>query len=147
VAVQESEIGLLAPTPPPIDDLDALELVYSPFQPTSQNFFYSLTLGSPTLAALGASPADILTTVGGMPVIAAAFSLSPGLLPGDDVDGLAIDAVTGHVAFSLSPGSPSVLANQYSAADILFRSSVNPGSGGPVFVALSSGFQAAGRFM
>lgn len=83
-------IGLVA-----ADDIDALAIVDDgSFGPSPADaIYFSLTPGSPTLAALGASPADILvTSIGGAPVVAFPAAVL-GLLPTDDVDALDIFVV------------------------------------------------------
>jgi len=74
----------------PGDDIDALALVDDGILgPTAgDTIYFSLTPGSPTLAGLGASAADILvTTLGGVPAIAIPAA-ALGLLPSDDIDAL-----------------------------------------------------------
>ncbi len=74
----------------PGDDIDALALIEDGiFGPTPGDaIYFSLTPGSPTLAGLGASPADVLvTSLGGAPAVAFTAA-SLGLLPTDDIDAL-----------------------------------------------------------
>jgi hypothetical protein len=102
--------------------------------------FFSLAPGSPTLAALSASPADVLVTVNGsVSVFATASAL--GLTTGDDLDALclmksALPTTTLRAGstlaavpapgpllfdlalFSLAPGSPRLAAQGHSAGDL-----------------------------
>jgi hypothetical protein len=74
----------------PGDDIDALALIEdgSGGPSPADVIYFSLTPGSPTLAGLGASPADILvTSIGGAPAVAFTAG-SIGLLASDDVDAL-----------------------------------------------------------
>jgi hypothetical protein len=74
----------------PGDDIDALVIVDDGIAGPSPGdaIYFSLTPGSPTLAGLGASPADVLlTSIGGVPVVAFPAA-ALGLLPGDDIDAL-----------------------------------------------------------
>jgi hypothetical protein len=74
----------------PGDDIDALAIIEdgSGGPSPADVIYFSLTPGSPTLAGLGASPADILvTSVGGAPGVAFPAG-AIGLLPSDDVDAL-----------------------------------------------------------
>jgi hypothetical protein len=104
------------------DDVDALIEAPGPIS----RVFFSLTPDSPTLAALGAGPADILmSSPGGTPTIYARAA-DLGLRPRDDMDGLCLmedgdgryDKEKDRVHFSLRRGSPS-LGPAISAADIL----------------------------
>ena len=127
LVVNQDLLGLVPAIPPgvpppgPIDNLDALELTPDGFIPGPVGLFYSLTPQSPTLAMLGASPADILTTspAGAPMVFTPAAAL--GLMPLDDVDALMIGPgvpAIGGIAFSLAPGSPS-LGAVLTPADVL----------------------------
>jgi hypothetical protein len=90
--------------------------------------YFSLAPGSPTLTALGRSPADILWTIGlGTPGVYASAAQF-GLQSADDVDGLCVshpgegavyDAANDKVLFSLAPGSPTLAALGASPADVL----------------------------
>jgi hypothetical protein len=142
----QDELGLLPnvsqgdPVTTPIDELDALELFYiQDGQPTIANLFYSLAPGSPTLALLGATPGDLITTIGGIPTLVPFFRQLVGLLPDDDLDGLAMDSVSGGIGFSLTRNSPSLGFQPWRASDVLY---VNPGgpTPGQVFTALDFGF-------
>jgi hypothetical protein len=138
---------------PATDDLDAL--VDYPASVVDVNgdgtperpVFLSLAPGSPSLAALGASPGDVLVSVGGsLSVFAAAATF--GAAPGDDLDamclmkaalpettlrpgstvpsvpppgGLLFDAML----FSLAPGSPTLTAQGRSPADVFLTNFSN----------------------
>ena len=74
----------------PGDDIDALAIIEdgSGGPSVADVVFFSLTPGSPSLAGLGASPADILvSSIGGVPGIAITAG-TIGLLATDDVDAL-----------------------------------------------------------
>ncbi len=93
----------------PADDLDALiyyddgDSAASP----ADSIVFSLAAGSPTLGLLGASPADILISspFGGLPAIYAPAG-ALGLLPTDELDGLAIP-------------EPSAIAGLFGIASLL----------------------------
>lgn len=85
-----------------------------------------------TAAFLGVDPADILWNVPGGPAVQLyATRAALGLVPGDDIDGLDCSAYPAagafapiaagdNVYFSLDRGSPTLVANGWSAADILY---------------------------
>jgi hypothetical protein len=115
-----------------LDNLDALsfeEFDVAGTQKPGKRAYLSLGNGSPSLGA--GSGADILwslDTGGGLTTgVFATFALA-GLLAGDDIDALALidlnyngTADPGDKAlFSLAPGSPTLLAGPYSAADIFY---------------------------
>lgn len=78
-----------------IDDIDALAIIEdgSGGPSPADVIFFSLAPGSPTLAGLGASPADILvSSIGGVPAVAFGAGVI-GLLPTDDVDALDLAVV------------------------------------------------------
>ena len=100
----------------PADDLAALATC-DPFWGLGGWFgpsvFFTLAAGSPTLALLGATPADILWhPFGGAnpPPIMFMPGAALGLLPGDVIDGLALNAAGPPVVISLAPGSPTLAA-------------------------------------
>ena len=79
----------------PGDDIDAVAIIDdgSGGPSPGNTIYFSLIPGSPTLAGLVASPADILvTSIGGAPAVAFPAA-SLGLLATDDVDALDIFAV------------------------------------------------------
>jgi hypothetical protein len=101
------------------DDVDALEE-----RPTSAvdlngdgvpefPVYFSLVSGSPSLPWVGATPADILMSVGGAPPVVFIPEAALGLAPGDDIDCFCLFTTgapgTGTVLFSLAPGSPSLV--------------------------------------
>ncbi len=88
--------------------------------------FLSLAAGSPTLAALGALPSDILSTGNAFTPHVWASQDALGLLAGDVIDALCVqengDGVYGagdFVLFSLAAGSPSLARFGASPADVL----------------------------
>ncbi len=81
--------------------------------------YFSLSPGSPTLASIPASPADILMSVGGAAPTVFISEADLGLAAGDDVDALCLEDSTLTVLYSLAPGSPTLTANLYSPADLL----------------------------
>jgi hypothetical protein len=109
--------------------LDAIDEAL-PLNPSGPIYF-SLAAGSPTLAALGATAADILvSSVGGTPsIFARAVDLR--LRDRDDMDALCLmengdgkySPTDDFVRFSLAPGSPS-LTGSLGPADILDRGPV-----------------------
>ena len=108
--------------------------------------FLTLAPGSPTLATLGASPADILMAgVDYVPLEWADGVADLGLNTNDAIDALCVldngDGEYGggdRVLFSLAPGSPTLAAQSFSPADILA-----PGSPpSRRFTAASLGLQA-----
>lgn len=111
-------LGLIeAPAAPPRDDVDAV----STCDPGAMlsgggGVLFTLAAGSPTLAALSAGPADVLLSSGGT-VSPLASAASMGLLPGDEIDGLA--AAGFLVAFSLTPGSPTLAAIGAGPGDVI----------------------------
>jgi hypothetical protein len=102
-------------TTAPRDDLVGLDLCPAaavdpdgdgvPEQPV----YFALAAGSPTLAALGAGPEDILRSPAGAGGSASVWMSGSalGLVAGDAIDALASDGVA--VYFSLAPGSPALL--------------------------------------
>lgn len=143
---------LLVPVPA-TDDVDALvdypaSVVDTNGDGTPENpVFLSLAPGSPTLATLGASPADVLVSVGGV-ISIFATAASFGAQPGDDLDamclmkaswpnttlrpgstaadvpppgGLLFDAML----FSLAPGSPTLAAQGHGPADLFLTNFSN----------------------
>jgi hypothetical protein len=77
--------------------------------------YFSLAPGSPTLAALGASAADVLVCAApsaqacGATALPAVFisRASLGLMAGDDLEDFSLEAVSGDLDFNVSPGSGS----------------------------------------
>jgi hypothetical protein len=74
-----------------------------------QPVYFALAAGSPTLAALGAAPQDLLEAPVGAGGSASVWRLGSalGLVAGDAIDALATDGAM--VYFSLAPGSPTLL--------------------------------------
>lgn len=108
--------------PEPSDDLDALVSI-DLSKPTmlGATIYFTLAPGSPTLTALGASPAHVLQGVvgsGGPPAIHAAPGVL-GLTVADAIDALAFDTSSGRFMFSLAPGSPALGLLGAGPADIL----------------------------
>ncbi len=106
LAVDEQVLGLAL-----LDDLDAM---YWLSFDASAPFFFSLSAGSPTLAALGASAADILVGAPGQAPSVHLTATQLGLSAADDIDALdgGVAVVPGFPAgpirYSLAPGSPSL---------------------------------------
>src|SRR5262245_2450537 len=114
-------LGLLEPTS---DDLRALALcsVGSVFTGTTftSSIYFTLGPGSPTLGTIPATESSILTVGPGPAFVTPSvytFGYYLGLGPGDVID--AIDVGPAATLFSLAPGSPSLAACGFSAADIL----------------------------
>ena len=70
--------------------------------------YLSLAAGSPTLASIGAGPADILRTIGGGPPTVLFTAADLGLQAGDDIDAFCYDDRAQTLLFSLAPGSPTL---------------------------------------
>jgi hypothetical protein len=89
--------------------------------------YFSLAPGSPSLALVGAGPADILVSSNAsIPQVWVAGQAQLGLQPLDVIDALCLqengDGVFGpgdQLLFSLAPGSPGLARLQLSAADLL----------------------------
>ena len=88
LVLPETALGLNSTNP--TEDLDALSLEPSAPFAAGTRIWFSLKRGSPTLVNIGASAADILTAIVGMPgsVTVAVPAASLAILPGDDLDGL-----------------------------------------------------------
>ena len=86
----------------------------------------TLASGSPTLASMGATPADVLILHAGIEPIKWADGVADlGLMSGDRIDALCVKEdgsgvydSEDQVLFSLAPGSPSLAARSASAADL-----------------------------
>lgn len=115
------------------DDLDALEGSPRMVDPNGDGvrdlpIYFSLAPGSPTLAAIGASPADLLIcaapttgacgTAGAPSIFISHTAL--GLAAADNLEDFNLDAATGEVDFTVAPGT------SFAAGAILKR----PGFGG-----------------
>jgi hypothetical protein len=101
------------------DDMDALAWGTAIPDP---DIYFSLAPSSPTLATLGASPADILVTrIGETPVIYRSAA-SLGLRAGDNIDGLCLYRNENKDVFllSLGRGSPTLAAIGASPDDLLY---------------------------
>ncbi len=108
--------------------------------------FLTLAAGSPTLALIGATPADVLMTNVEFTAVKWADGVADlGLVTGDVIDALCVrEDGSGvydgedQVVFSLAPGSPTLSALSASAADLLL-----PGRPPTVFyTAASLGLQS-----
>jgi hypothetical protein len=106
-------IGLAEASGEDVDALDGCSISAAGAAP----IYFTLAPGSPTLGALGAGAADVLTAgAGGSPSVA--FSaVSLGLAGGDVIDALAFDGTS--LRLSLAPGSPTLASLSASPADIL----------------------------
>src|SRR5262249_45088271 len=123
-------LGLVEPG----DDITALAGCKLPPIGSSASTWITLGPGSPTLTAIGATPADVLAVGYGYLYapsvwIPAAYL---GLGPGDVIDALAYDFAFsggyGRVMFSLAPGSPTLLAIGAGPEDVLIA---NPNAPAP----------------
>ena len=121
VALPGLGLGLAPP-----EDLNGLDLcptsvVYAGGVVVSPIYF-TLAPGSPTLAAIPATPADVLFQPAGpggaLPAIAAPAPLM-GLAPGDVIDALEVASGAVFTLFSLAPGSPSIGGCGYLPGDVL----------------------------
>jgi hypothetical protein len=122
--------------PPGVDNIDAFDWGSPGIAPLT-GVGLSLAPGSPTLAGGnpllvgGAGPGDVLVAILGPPPALFVFAPAPmlGLIGGpagcappacDDIDALSVSFPGGGtVAFSISPGSPSIGVCGYSTADVL----------------------------
>jgi hypothetical protein len=115
------------------DDLDALEGAPRMVDPNGDGvrdlpIYFSLAPGSPTLTAIGATPADLLVCAAPTTAACGASSLPAlfisasglGLAPSDNLEDFNLDAATGEVDFTVSAGTA------FPAGAILKR----PGFGG-----------------
>jgi hypothetical protein len=130
---QTDDLDSLTDYPAAVVDLDA-DLI--PDRPV----FFSLAPGSPSLATLGASPADVLVSIGGVPSIYAPAA-ALGLTASDDVDALCLmksnlpsttlrsgpipsaapapgPLLFDAALFSLSSGSPRLAQQGHTAGDV-----------------------------
>jgi hypothetical protein len=113
VVINQDSMGLVPAVSPNVswvgaqDDVDGLDM-----QQSGPAIFFSV--GS---TAAGYGRADILYfTPAGPAILSTANQL--GLRPGDDIDALQMAGATAY--FSLTPGSPTLAANGWSPADVLF---------------------------
>src|SRR3990172_5597692 len=119
---------------PAADNVDALER--DPYQFVDLDgdsvpeglVFLTLAPGSPSLAAYGATPRDILMTSNAADAVVWASGADLGLQVGDVIDAICVDydgdgvytgAAIDRVLFSLGAGSPSLASISASAADVL----------------------------
>ena len=111
------DLGLLAPVPGPLDNLDALEMDF--YEGGPGPVYFSLAPGSPTLVGMGAGPGDILSVFpGGGPPVVALSAGDLGLGPGDNLDALTFmppievegPPLVSPFIFSIDAASPSPFA-------------------------------------
>ncbi len=95
-----------------------------------QPVFFTLAPDSPSLSLVGAAPADILLSAGGMTPVVWAWGADLGLAPGDVINALCIQEngngiydSADRVMFTLAQGSPTLAAGSFSAADVLMPGS------------------------
>ena len=113
-------LDALAPDPCQFVDLDCNGVPDAPI-------FFTLAPDSPTLALIGATPADILIAgIEFAPLIWANGVTALGLAPGDSLDGLCLQEngngvydSADQLLFSLAPGSPTLTTLAASGADLL----------------------------
>jgi hypothetical protein len=117
--LNQNQLGLVPPVGPntyvpPGTALDCINglAVTGPSGP----LYYVLAPGSPTLARIGASSDDILTSIGSAPTIAVTYTRL-GLRTGDEIEGLAL--VGGTWLLTLAPGSPTLGLIDATSSDIL----------------------------
>ncbi len=115
-------LGLVAEV---VDDLIGLEMcpvsfVFSGGAVTNPIYF-TLAPGSPSLAAIPATPADILVEnpPGFLAPVVAVPAAGLGLVAGDVIDALEVGGGGVLNVFSLAPGSPTLAACGFSAADLI----------------------------
>ncbi len=73
-----------------------------------RNVYFSLAAGSPSLATLSASPADILVSSNGGPPTIFIPHTDLGLAADDDIDAFCLTSTNRSVLYSLAPGSVSL---------------------------------------
>ena len=144
--VNENQIGL---APGIRVDVDGVFLTPASVVDAGRWVYFSLTPGSPTLAALGASAGDILAAqLGGSPVVSVTGA-QLGLQDGDDIDGLIMfegEDVNGDGDFN-DPGDnfPYVVFSVSNASAGLSGTSVNteatidPPVGGDIYSSIGYG--------
>jgi hypothetical protein len=143
------ETGNTAPPFPLLisDDVDALADQPASFVDTDGDtvpdagkpVYFSLAPGSPTLLAIGATPADILVNkVPPAPPAVFLAGAALGLVPGDDIDDFCLDTATLTVLFSLAPGSPTLVAVGASPSDLFLVRAPPIAPPPPVFVPAAS---------
>lgn len=147
--VNENQIGL---APGVRVDVDGFFLTPAGVVDPARWVYFSLTPGSPTLAAIGASAGDVLAAqLGGSPVVCISGSVL-GLADGDDLDGLimfeGVDANGDgdfddagdnfpYVVFSVSPGSSGLAGTGVSA-----EAALDPPVGGDIYSSIGYGQNA-----
>lgn len=152
LTLNENQVGI---GPNPASDLDAVLLTMFSSLTGTERLYFSLTPGSPSLAVIGAGPADVLAVRAfGTPVVSIRAA-QLGLLDSDDIDALTIlDGIDGNddgdfddtddhrpfVMFSVSPTSRG-LANTAVRTQRLS----DPPVGGDIFFAGLSGFNTLMR--
>jgi len=151
LSLDENQIGLAPAVTENVDSFFLTPLL-SGTPPNSNRVFFSLAPGSPTLAALGASAADILSAPVGGPAMVSITANQLGLDFGDDVDGLVmlhgIDANADGdfddagdtfpwVNFSVSPSSQGLLGTA-----VANQVATDPPVGGDVYFSLGGGVNA-----
>ncbi|KPL00401.1 MAG: hypothetical protein AMK75_05340, partial [Planctomycetes bacterium SM23_65] len=140
--INQSELGMFPAILPTqdytgqdiIDDLDALNFTEFDMDGNGSpdvNVYFSLDSLSTSLGTLGATADDILLFAPGAAsaMVFADGENDIGLQEGDDLDALVlldlgtrgeIDQFGDRAFFSLAPGSPTLVANGYSPADIFY---------------------------
>lgn len=119
--------GLPAAAPPatglaePADELSALATCDpGAMLASGATAYFTLAAGSPTLAALVATPATILKAAPGGPPMIHFPAVLLGLIAGDVIDALSYGGgPPGTVLYSLAPGSPTLIAFGFKPGDIL----------------------------
>jgi len=141
----------------PINDhVDALEGPPRVVDPNNDGVrdlpvYFSLAPGSPTLAAIGASPGDILVCAAPACPVPAVFitDVVLGLAAGENLEDFSLNASTGNVDFTLPAGSPTLFAIGSSPGAILKRAGFPPCGAIPctIFFPAAVGLLAAGDDM
>jgi len=126
-----------------IDGVMSLDAV-GPVGLFGSRVYFSLTPGSPTLAANGWSPADVLTAVVGIPgTLARAISASSlGLAPNDNLDALVLLEITDADGDSTLDGATDTMYAYFSVdaasnglpmTDVAVQTSIGNGAEGDIF--------------
>jgi len=130
-AFPTSNAQCVTPRPGVETDIDALCWTGATRYPV----FFSVD--PPTAVTMGVSPADILVVSGpGLPPVVLFSATMNGLVPGDDIDALAVGS-GGHL-FSLSPSSPTAVGFPAMGSSGLFNLGLVPWAL-PMHLGLSSG--------
>jgi uncharacterized protein (TIGR03437 family) len=109
------DVDALAEQPPEFADADGDGT-------PEREVYFSLSKGSPSLATLSASAADVLVTKSGAAPTIFIPHTELGLAADDDIDAVCLSVSGRDIAYSLAPGSPSL--GTQSAADVFLETTL-----------------------